>query len=148
MTDNEVAKALDILEKHEFFGGQRAGRELWSKKPVDVQNEDIEDFVKDFAYLKDFIVRIANGVIVPPCKVGDVLYFLADLVDELFIDEIRVTEVGTKHIFASACKDDEDDFQDVYFYSDIGESLFLTREEAERALAERIKRSYEASNGN
>lgn len=57
MTDNEVAKALDILEKHEFFVGQRAGRELWSKKPVDVQNKDIEDFVKDFAYLKDLINR-------------------------------------------------------------------------------------------
>lgn len=90
---------------------------------------------------------LANGVIAPPCKVGDVLYYLADFGDELFIDEIRVTEVGTKRIFASAYKDDEDDIQDVYFYSDLGESLFFTREEAERARAERIKRYYEASDG-
>ena len=57
MTDNEIIKAWDILAKFDFFGGQRAGRELWNKKPVDVQNEDIENFSKDVAFLKDFINR-------------------------------------------------------------------------------------------
>ena len=55
MTDNEIIKAWDILAKLDFFGGQRAGRELWGKKPVDVQNEDIENFSMDVAWLKDFI---------------------------------------------------------------------------------------------
>lgn len=55
MTDNE--KALDILQKFDFFGGQRAGRELWFKKPVEVQDEDIKNFSADIAYLKDFINR-------------------------------------------------------------------------------------------
>lgn len=58
MTDNEIKKALDILAKLDFFGGQRAGRELWNEKPVDVQNEDIENFSKDVAFLKDFINRL------------------------------------------------------------------------------------------
>lgn len=83
---------------------------------------------------------LANGVIVPPCKVGDVLYYLANFGDELFIDEIRVTEVGTKHIFASAYKDDENDIQDVYVYSDLGESLFFAREEAEKKLRDITRR--------
>lgn len=57
MTDNEIIKAWDILAKLDFFGGQRAGRELWNEKPVDVQNEDIENFTKDIAFLKEFINR-------------------------------------------------------------------------------------------
>lgn len=57
MTDNDVIKALDILEKHDFFYGQRAGLELWNEKPVDVQNEDIKDFSEDMAFLKEFINR-------------------------------------------------------------------------------------------
>jgi hypothetical protein len=40
-------KVIDILDKWEFFFGQRAGRELWAKKPVDVQNQDIADFNRD-----------------------------------------------------------------------------------------------------
>lgn len=39
MKDNEFAKAIDLCEKLDFFGGQRAGRELWFEKPVDVQAE-------------------------------------------------------------------------------------------------------------
>lgn len=58
MKDNEIIKALDILDKFNFFGGQRAGRELWNEKPVDVQNEDIENFVKDVVFLKDLINRL------------------------------------------------------------------------------------------
>lgn len=57
MTDNEFAKAIDICEKLDFFGGQRAGRELWFEKPVDVQDRDIKQFVEDVAFLKDFINR-------------------------------------------------------------------------------------------
>ncbi len=40
-------KVIDILDKWEFFFGQRAGRELWTEKPVDVQNQDIADFNRD-----------------------------------------------------------------------------------------------------
>ena len=40
-------KALDILDKWEFFYGQRAGRELWFDKPREVQDQDIADFVRD-----------------------------------------------------------------------------------------------------
>ena len=41
MSDNEIIKAFDILDQFEFFGGQRAGRELWHNKPTDIQNKDI-----------------------------------------------------------------------------------------------------------
>lgn len=53
MSGNDIIKALDILCKIDFFG-QRAGRELWNEKPIDVQNKDIEHFARDVAFLKDF----------------------------------------------------------------------------------------------
>jgi len=54
--NNEIIKALDILDKFDFFYGQRAGRELWFDKPKEVQDEDIKNFSKDIAFLKDFII--------------------------------------------------------------------------------------------
>lgn len=57
LTDEQIIKAVDILEKMDFFGGQRAGRELWFDKPADVQNEDIKKFSNDVAFLKEFINR-------------------------------------------------------------------------------------------
>lgn len=57
MIDKEITKALDILDKFDFFGGQRAGRELWNDKPAKVQDEDIENFTKDVQFLKDLIQR-------------------------------------------------------------------------------------------
>lgn len=45
-------RALDILDKWEFFYGQRAGRELWNDKPREVQEWDIADFNRDIEYLR------------------------------------------------------------------------------------------------
>ena len=55
MTDNKIIKAFDILDKFEFFEGQRAGRELWFNKPTDIQDKDIVAFLRDLDFLKDFI---------------------------------------------------------------------------------------------
>ena len=56
MTDNEIRKANDILDKFDFFS-QRAVRELWSDKPKDIQDKDIENFLNDVKFLKDLINR-------------------------------------------------------------------------------------------
>lgn len=104
MADNEVAKALDILEKHEFFGGQRAGRELWSKKPVDVQNEDIEDFVKDFAYLKDFIVR-QNAEIEEHRRMFENIYKEIKSVKALYVEDIGKARAEAIKEFAERLKE-------------------------------------------
>ena len=56
-TDDEIIRAFDILDKFEFFGGQRAGRELWFNKPADIQNKDIGGFLRDLDFLKQFINR-------------------------------------------------------------------------------------------
>ena len=56
MKDKEKQiKVFDILDKIEFFQGQRAGRELWSNKPKEVQDKDISDFIKDINYIRSYL---------------------------------------------------------------------------------------------
>ena len=58
----EIEKAIEILDKLSFFGGQRAGRELWNDKSREVQDEDIANFNRDIEYLRDFIRKhMDNG---------------------------------------------------------------------------------------
>ena len=53
MTKQE--KVFDILNKFEFFQGQRTGRELWRNKPKEVQDKDIADFIKDINYIRSYL---------------------------------------------------------------------------------------------
>lgn len=48
---------LEILDKLEFFQGQRAGRELWADKPEEVQNEDIANFSRDIRKIREYILN-------------------------------------------------------------------------------------------
>lgn len=53
-------QAIDILERFDFFQGQRAGRELWNDKPFDVQEQDIAKFSQDVASLKNYINKLTE----------------------------------------------------------------------------------------
>lgn len=53
----DVMKALDILDKMEFFQGQRAGRELWLEKPFEVQEQDIADFSQGIEFVKNLVTN-------------------------------------------------------------------------------------------
>lgn len=56
MKDKEKQiKVFDILDKIEFFQGQRAGRELWNNKPKEIQDKDIADFIKDINYIRSYL---------------------------------------------------------------------------------------------
>lgn len=79
-------------------------------------------------------VLLANGVIVPPCKVGDMVYFvLDDFEEEPCIVSQRINEVGTRGIFVSDSLTEEN-CRIFVPYSDFGENVFLDKAEAERAL--------------
>lgn len=66
---------------------------------------------------------LANGVIVPPVKVGDAVYE---------VDSVRVYESRVKRVIYETTTVAFDE-------TAIGGSIFLSREDAERALAERSK---------
>ena len=70
-------------------------------------------------YLADYLLE--HGVIVPPCKVGDTVY-----------------QIDAERVFESKVKAIVYDTNNIAFDErSIGKTVFLTREEAERALKER-----------
>lgn len=52
-----IDRAIEILDKWEFFYGQRAGWELWADKPTEVQNEDIANFCRDLGLVREALER-------------------------------------------------------------------------------------------
>ena len=89
---------------------------------------DYKDAVDDNA---DYL--LANGVIVPPCKVGDTVYRVSKQWNpDKLIWETILTEEGIAHaMFSFYCTTSQDNiFRDVNF----GKTVFLSREEAEAAL--------------
>ncbi len=87
---------------------------------------------------------ISEGVIVPPCKVGDKAYHLTniDTLEELELAEIfegKVCSISKeeKSLWIYARYDNGLNFW--YTEREFGRNLFFTREDAEKALAERSK---------
>ena len=83
--DTDILIAEEVLDKLQFFGGQRAGRELWNDKPREVQDEDIANFNRDIEYLKDIISKHMNDGWLPveerlPEESG---YYLVQLSEKL-----------------------------------------------------------------
>jgi hypothetical protein len=87
--------------------------------------------------LNEFIADhlIENGVIVPPCKVGDKLYFVCvDEICEDYIDKGKVYAISQNENtlwfsvrYLSGLRYD-------HTSSDFGKTVFLTKEEAEQKL--------------
>ena len=50
-----MEQAHDILNKWQFFFGQRAGRELWAAKPKEVQDQDIAHFNRDVEIVRSVL---------------------------------------------------------------------------------------------
>lgn len=83
---------------------------------------------------------LANGVVVPPCKVGDVVYCEKNSkIYEGIVDGIHYT---TRHEDFGICVYVEKYYKDprrigkylFFHFEDFNKTIFLTREEAERAL--------------
>ncbi len=89
-------------------------------------------------FLADYLLEILadtlleNGVVVPPCKIGDTIYniYFNDDKKAYAIEEFVAEEVSSERVIVDngACEIGIEEF---------GEYAFLSREEAEKALAER-----------
>ena len=99
------------------------------------KNINLLDFEKDI--LADYL--LANGVFVPPCKAGDMVYVvdytrLGNMIFECTIEEISHFTYGTYYYLNwglhiprfKACQE-----------KSFGKTVFLTREEAENVLKKR-----------
>ncbi len=75
---------------------------------------------------------LKNGVIVPPCNIGDVVYRIVDDIEPHITKDYvaRIVNYGTEWAVVL--------ISDRYIpFSDFGKTVFLTKEEAEQALKER-----------
>lgn len=84
-------------------------------------------------------ILLANGVIAPPCKVGDMVYFInrynhimlyKDRVYEASVSRIVVTKFGVSVVIQIHGGHAVNEIP----YVEFGKDFFLTREEAEQAL--------------
>ena len=87
---------------------------------------------------------IANGVIVPPCKVGDTVYTVTLNTNTFtygvhrgYIGCIDIRSIGEYIIIRHEGYDDEPYFEKIIGkFDDFGKNIFFTREDAEKALKE------------
>ena len=103
-------------------------------KYCDICAECAEDGYKDHESFEDFFADylLANGVIVPPCKVGDKVWL---------INNPREYEVLNFHwtgqlLWATLILIEEPTIMREINTDHFGKTVFLTREEAERKLKE------------
>ena len=78
--------------------------------------------------IADYLIE--HGVTVPPCKVGDRVYRPSDCLGVVQFVIISFNIYESEMFFT-------DDSENIIYISDIGKTVFLTREEAELALKER-----------
>ena len=98
----------------------------------------------DIGILADHL--LANGVIVPPVKVGQIVYVPwhwggQKAVATVEVEEIKFYDSQMHYMFLIDLESDDESFNQAFggwkIDQSIGETVFLTKEEAEKALAER-----------
>ena len=98
-------------------------------------NDDIEDKIQK---RQDFYVDklLANGVFVPPCKVDDILYAPCQCCGRIVIVEYVVIAIQSsiRDEWIVRYKKIGSTVRRQCFISDIGKTIFLTKQEAKQAL--------------
>ena len=142
-----VKTVMEILDKMNFFQGQRAGRELWNDKPFEVQEEDLGNFKRDIDTIGSYIWEIVKelkqyrdaeeqGLLLRlPCKIGSTLYDIIDFVEgnnfpEIYVIDASKIEVSKDKkgiLYTIDCTD--------FRENDFGTTVFSSMKEAEQALA-------------
>ena len=88
----------------------------------------IQRSIVDFAEAKDLADHlIANGVIVPPCKVGDTVWHKEE---GYLLDSYKIKFIYNDMTASNISRDL------LFCVEDIGKTIFLTKEEAEEKLKE------------
>ena len=91
---------------------------------------------------------LANGVILPPCKVGDTVYCINTFsskdtrINKCVVDALHITsgknQRGHKKPSYAIVRDEDIPYLSTRIYFEkFGKTVFLTREDAEKALKER-----------
>lgn len=128
MTQKEKLVELieDSINKWDFYLYHFDDERLYDDESEE-KKKTFEEFISGYL--------LENGVIVPPCKVGDKMYcdgkyFASQYTGEIMEFPVNIVETTVISTFRGEI--------DVQFdFDDFGENVFLTKEEAEKALAEK-----------
>jgi hypothetical protein len=111
---------------------ETAKKEWWEKTGHRQTSKAEADYISDHL--------IENGVVVPPCKVGDKTFFLLEKInggyDVVESKCVRITDNGYGKYYSMSISCPEIDNTLECGISDFGKWVFLTKEEAEQKLKE------------
>lgn len=95
-------------------------------------NSGVTADTETFEEIADYLIK--NGVIVPPCKVGDMVWYITgihrNIIKSAIVNELIVNCNGVSDLFVSSDTADFENSVDIFYF---------TKEEAEKALKEREK---------
>ncbi len=78
---------------------------------------------------------LANGTIVPPCNIGDILYYPVFATNRVLLYKVISIKLNSKGLYV-VCENHLSKSQMTHRAAQIGKTIFLTEREAEKALAE------------
>ena len=102
-----------------------------------IKERDLDDDWGDNEILDIAEHLLENSVLVPPVKVGDIAYKIVETCPKPYIKGIPIGVI----VFKGTNDFSKELWEDVYggvigSFADIGKTVFLTKEEAEKALKE------------
>jgi len=124
--DKDVADLIE--EKSDFDGLTEAINRLAEYEDSGLSPEEVQELAK---------AKADGRLVVLPCNVGDNVYFLLQELDgEWYVSSPhRTTEIGTRGFWTSAFPLEKPNAMDDFTsWSELGKTVFLTKEEAEKAL--------------
>lgn len=129
----DMLKVKRMVSDVEMIIGKREGETELVNKLIDAEN------------LLTYCMSRLENAIVPPCKVGDTVYMPWEWNETRGIASLEVTHIiidGLHAYIRTYFETDDQEYYDAYSqgrfsFADFGKTIFLTREEAEKALAER-----------
>ena len=107
----------------------------WAKQTIEMAFSDDPSKVER---LRELYKADKDGrVVVPPCKVGDMVYFVnAKHILEFTVVGYAVDETGISWVYSEHVDKTGHTYERTFSPDRIGKTTFLSREEAEKALAE------------
>jgi hypothetical protein len=124
--DKDVADLIE--EKSDFDGLTEAVNRLAAYEDSGLSPDEVQELAK---------AKADGRLVVLLCKVGDNVYFLLQELDgEWYVSSPhRITEIGTRGFWTSAFPLEKPNAMDDFTsWSEFGKTVFLTREDAEKAL--------------